>query len=219
MKKLLFIIVILSITITYFGGCKKTSSTDVGGDQSTMGSVGNNFTVTSSNGISDLSAKVVELVDGVSTISVTGKITDESILQLAKMIPKFEFGSFDETTGNFTGNLKMKFTTEGIVDYLNVAERPFVIARFDASVGDTYTCEKANGGTFTRTVTARSDEDEFPYGYYYIKTMTVEEAGRNTAIKKIVYKLNHKFGLVHATVVLQDGSEVSSYLYSVAENK
>ena len=147
-----------------------------------------------------------------------GTITDPNIKVLAATIPNFAFGTYDETTGNFTGDLKMKFTKAGIADQLNAADRSFTLAKFDGKVGDTYTCEKATGGTFTRTVTAKSDVDDFPYGFYNIKTMTIEEPGRNAAIKKIQYRVNHRFGLVYVTVVLQDGSEISSYVYSTAEN-
>lgn len=216
--KNIFIILSIIFSIVVFQNCKKDSSEDVGGDQSTMGEVGNTFSMSTLPGITNVTGSVTELKDGVSNVYVTGKIVNDEFKQLAATIPSFKFGSYDPNTGNFNGNLKMKFTKEGIVDYLNVAERPFTLARFDAKVGDTYTCEKANGGTFTRTVTAKSDVDDFPYGFMDIKTITVEESGRNPAISKIVYRLNHKFGLVHAKVVLQDGSEISSYLYSMAEN-
>jgi hypothetical protein len=219
MKNLLTILCVFALSILLvIVGCKKESSSDIGGDQSTIGEVGNTFSVTSSNGFSNVSMVVTKLEGGVSTIRVTGTITDPAIKQLAATIPNFDFGSYDPATGDFTGDLKMKFTKDGIADLLNVAGRSFTLVKFDGDVGDTYTCEKAAGGTFTRTVTAKSNEDDFPYGYYYIKTMTIEEPGRNAAIKKIIYRTNHRFGLVHATVVLQDGSEISSYLYSQAEN-
>jgi len=112
----------------------------------------------------------------------------------------------------------MKFTKDGIQDYLNAAGKSFTIGRFDAKVGDKYTYESANGGTLTRTVTARSEEDEYPYGFYYIKTITIEEQGRDPAIKKIEYRLNHRFGLVSVWFTLQDGTSYGANLYSIAEN-
>lgn len=221
MKKLFFIAFFAMISLVYFSGCdKKDDPGTVAGDQSTMGVVGNDFTMSTMAGISDAKGTVTELKDGVSTVSVSGTLIDESFKQLAEMIPNFAFGSYDKNTGQISGELKMKFTKDGIVDYLNSEEKPFVIGRFDASVGDSYSVEKVNGsGSFTRTVTARSDEDDFPYGYYYIKTITVEEPGRNPAISKVKYKLNHRFGLVHVTLVMQDKSEISSYVYSFAENE
>lgn len=221
MKKILSIAVILMMAMFFFAACNEDDddNSEVGGDQSPMGEVGNEFSISSAVGMEDLTAEVVEIKDGVSKIRVSGTVTDTNLKKLGETIPNWTFGSYDPETGNFSADLKMKFTTEGIVDMLNSAERPFTLVKFDAEVGDTYTCESASGGTLTREVTARSNEDDFPYGFYYIKTITVEEPGRNPAVKKIVYKLNHRFGLVHATVVLQDGSEIDSYLYSFAENK
>jgi len=221
MKKLFFIAILATFTLVYLSGCneKNDDPGNVSGEQSTIGDVGNTFTMSTMSEISDAEGSVTELKDGVSTVSVSGTVIDESFKQLAELIPNFAFGTYDKTTGQFSGELKMKFTKDGIVDYLNSEERPFVIARFDADVGDTYSVEKVNGGgSFTRTVTARSDEDDFPYGFYYIKTITVEEPGRNPAISKVKYRLNHRFGLVHVTLVMQDKSEISSYLYSFAEN-
>lgn len=221
MKKLLFVAFIASFTLMYFTGCdKKDDPGTVAGEQATMGIVGNDFTMSTMDGISDAKGTVTELKDGISTVSVSGTLIDESFKQLAELIPNFAFGTYDKTTGQFSGELKMKFTKDGIVDYLNSEERPFVIARFDASVGDNYSVERVNGGgSYTRTVTERSEEDIFPYGYYYIKTITVEEPGRNPAINKVKYRLNHRFGLVHVTLVMQDKSEISSYVYSFAENE
>lgn len=220
MKKLLFVTLAVCVALMNFSGCKKDDSSSVGGDQSTMGNVGNTFTISTLPGIEDAKGTVSELKDGVSTVTISGTLTDEKYKQLAELLPNYSLGNYDKNTGEFSGNLKMKFTKEGIVDYLNSAERPFVIARFDANVGDSYSVESVNGaGSFTRTVTARSDEDDFPYGFYYIKTITVEEPGRNPAISKIKYRLNHRFGLVHVTLVMQDKSEISSYVYSFAENE
>jgi len=207
--------VVMIIATTVFTSCKKDSDTDVGGSQSAIGEVGNEFTLSQIQGIDNVTASVISVKKDVSTISISGTLVEEALKELAASIPNIDkFGSYDPVTGEFTGKIKMKFTKEGIVDYLNVAERPFVLVKFDAKVGDTYTCEKANGGTFTRTVTRLSTEDDFPYEGMWIKTITVEEPGRNRAVKKIVYEINHKFGLVHANVFMQDGSVIPAYLHS-----
>jgi hypothetical protein len=46
-----------------------------------------------------------------------------------------------------------------------------------------------------------------------IKTITVEQDSRIPGISKIVYRFNHKFGLVSAEVIAEDGSKVSSQFY------
>ena len=219
MKKVLFIVIIVLTTVLYFSGCKKDSDTDVGGNQSPIGEVGNEFSISQVQGVDNATAIVTSVKNGISTVLISGTLVDENLKELAGLIPNFSFGSYNSTSGEFTGTLKFKITNEGIVDYLNVAEKPFVLAKYDAKVGDTYTCEKANGGTFTRTVTEISEEDNFPYEGMWIKTITVEEPGRNIAINKIVYELNHKFGLVHANIFMQDGSVVAAYLHSDNINK
>jgi len=219
MKKFTFITLFAIITSMVLIGCKKESSSDIGGDQSSIGEIGNNFSISSLSGISNVSATVSKLENGISTIRVTGTITDPNIKALAATMTNVAFGSYDEATGDFTGDLKMKFTKDGIADQLDADGKLFTLAKFDGKVGDTYSCENALGGTYTRTVTAKSDVDDFPYGFYNIKTMTIEGAGRfNGAIKNVKYRVNHRFGLVYITFVLQDGSEISSYVYSTAEN-
>ena len=215
MKSNHLIITSIVIFFTFFTACKKNSDSDVEGSQSTMGEVGNKFSLSQIQGIDDATASVKSLNKGISTISISGTLADEGLKELAASIPNIDkFGSYNASTGEFTADIKLKFTTDGIVDYLNVAGRPFVLVKFDAKVGDTYTCERANGGTFTRTVTMVSTENDFPYEGMWIKTITVEEPGRNRAVEKIVYELNHKYGLVHANVFLQDGTVIPAYLHS-----
>jgi len=221
-KTIFFVILIIAFAIS---GCDRDygyageSGGDIGGEQSLMGEIGNTFGFSTLSGLEDVSAIVTKLDDGISTISVSATITDPKMKELLELIPSFDFGSYNPSTGECTGELKMKFTDKGIVDYLNTKDRPFTIVKFSDKVGDKYTYDRVGGGKVTREVTERSDQDDFPYGFFDIKTMTVEEPGRNPAIKKIVYKLNHRFGLVHVSVVMQDGSEVGSYLYSAAENE
>jgi hypothetical protein len=72
---------------------------------------------------------------------------------------------------------------------------------------------KSDGKTITREVIARSDEDDFPYGFYEIKTITVEQDSRIEGIKKFVFRANHKFGIVYVEVYMEDGTKISSYVY------
>lgn len=215
MKSNHLILTAMVILLTFACACKKNTDSDIEGSQSTIGEVGNAFNISQVQGIDNATASVSRLDKGISTISISGTLVDAGLKELAASIPNIDkFGSYNASTGEFSANVKLKFTKEGIVDYLNVAERPFVLVKFDAKVGDTYTCERANGGTFTRTVTMVSSENDFPYEGMWIKTITVEEPGRNRAVEKIVYELNHKFGLVHANVFMQDGSVVPAYLHS-----
>ncbi|MEI6575982.1 MAG: hypothetical protein WCO63_07375 [Bacteroidota bacterium] len=208
-------------TICFFliSSCEKKNDDPnvLSGSQSPIGSVNNTF-YTSVSGITNVNAKVTELNGGISKVTVSGTLTDSTYKALMATIPNFTFGTYDPASGAFTADVKMKFASDGIQDLANTGGRTFTIVKYDAKVGDTYTCEKANGGTFTRTVTAVTNVDDFPYGFYLIKTITTEEPGRNPAINKVIYKTNHRFGLVAVGFELQDGSSFLINLYSSAEN-
>jgi hypothetical protein len=87
-----------------------------------------------------------------------------------------------------------------------------MLVKYDCNVGDTYKLTKSDGTTITRTVTQKSTTDDFYYGGILIKTMTIEQDSRIPGIKKIIYKVNHKFGLVYLTAVAEDGSSIGGYL-------
>jgi hypothetical protein len=72
---------------------------------------------------------------------------------------------------------------------------------------------KTDGKTITRTVTAKSTTDDFYYGGILIKTITVEQDPKLPGIRKFIYRLNHKFGLVYLQVVAEDGSTIGGYLF------
>ena len=85
---------------------------------------------------------------------------------------------------------------------------------YDCKVGDEYNFTTADGKKVSRKVVAKSTEDDFPYGFYYIKTIDVEQNSNIPGVKKIEYKLNHKFGLVYIAMVMEDGTTISSNIYS-----
>lgn len=50
----------------------------------------------------------------------------------------------------------------------------------------------------------KSETDDYAWGWLLIKTMTVEETGREVpGVSKVVYETNHRFGLVAVTVFLK----------------
>ena len=109
--------------------------------------------------------------------------------------------------------VKVKATDEGIMDYTNADGKPFVMVRYDCNVGDTYKLTKADGKIITRTVTQKSTTDDYYYGMMLIKTITVEQDSRIPGISKIIYKFNHKFGIVYVEAVAQDGTKAGMQIY------
>jgi hypothetical protein len=205
------------LVIAFLGliACEKDngsgSSTNVGGDTNVpMNTVGNVFS--SSVVAGDIyftpSGVVSENNEGVITVDIAGALPAD--FPLASLIP----ASYKDASGNLNTQLKFKNTSEGIVDYLNSDGSPLVLVKYSASVGDKYILEKTDGTTITRTVTAKSTTDDYAYGFYMIKTITVEQDSRIPGVEKIVYNANHKFGLVGIQIVMEDGTSTYIYLYS-----
>lgn len=105
----------------------------------------------------------------------------------------------------------IKITSEGYLDYF-VDGKPWIVAKYSDGVGTKYTVVSNSGETLTRTVTEKTGENDWPLGFFDIKTSLIEQevpAG-DPLFKKISYRVNHKFGLVYLEVVLQDGHEIKT---------
>jgi hypothetical protein len=175
----------------------------VGGDTNlTMNAVGTTFNSYAKIGSTSYNANssitVTANNGGVLTLQIKATLPSN----LAALVP----ASYKDASGKINTNIKIKNTSEGILDYNNADGKPFVIINYSSSVGDKYTLQKSNGNTITRTVTANSTVDDFPYGMMYIKTMTVEQDSRIPGIRKIIYKANHKYSLVQIQIVMEDGT-------------
>jgi hypothetical protein len=224
MKIRLLLIIIFSLSLLI--GCKKKDENAdpnvIGGDPNTeIGQVGNTFALSlkfgnqSPNLNEDI--KVISNNNGLVTLKVKANVNQAPQLkELLNRIPPNKYSvpaNLVDAQGNVDFNVQFKVTSEGIQDYLNAEGKPHTLVKYDAKVGDQYIFKKADGSTEVRTVTARSQTDDFPYGFYYIKTITVEQESRLPGVNKIIYKANHKFGLVHIEVKLDDGTSLSSYIF------
>lgn len=202
-----------------FFACDKEDSNDpnsLGGDVNTeISNVGDEFflSVQVGNDYVDLNdtIKVVSNNNGLITFKIKANVSQSNkIKQLLDKIP----GNVYDAQGNIDAEVQFKITTAGIQDFFNKDQKPHTLVKYDAKVGDQYKLTKSDGKTITRTVTARSDVDDFPYGFYYIKTITLEQDSRIPGIQKFVYRANHKFGIVYVEIYLEDGSKVSSYIFA-----
>ncbi|MBK8212568.1 MAG: hypothetical protein IPK71_02365 [Myxococcales bacterium] len=148
---------------------------------------------------------------GLVTAKVTADPTkDPRIAKFAALIPS----SAKKPDGTIDTEVKFRVTTEGVQDFFNKDGKPHTVVKYAGNVGDTYKISKSDGTVITRTIVAKSDKDDFPYGFFDIKTMTIEQDSRIPGIKKIVIRANHKFGIVHVEAVADDGSTMSSYVLS-----
>jgi hypothetical protein len=179
----------------------------IGGNQHTVGELNNTFTMSTVPGISNPSAKITELTDGISTIEYSCRIDDPNLLEMAKYIPGTTF------VGNLaTGGGKAKITDQGIMNVYD--EGNVVLIKWDASVGDEYSM-KRGANTITRKVVSKSTTDDYFWAWMMIKTSGVEETGRGIpGVSKIEYQTNHKFGLVAIKAYFEDGTSKIVSIYS-----
>jgi hypothetical protein len=192
------------------------SSTSIGGDTNVpMNTVGNVFSGNMYFGNSSVqpTGVISQSSDGIITVDVTAAIPAD--FPLASLIPD----SYKDDSGNLSTQLQFKNTSDGILDYMNKDGSPFVLVKYDCSVGDKYVLEKEDGTKITRTVTKKSSTDDYSYGFYLIKTVTVEQDSRIPGIEKIIYNANHKFGLVGIQIVMEDGTTYDMSLYSTNDLK
>jgi len=154
--------------------------------------------------------KVIKNENGIVTLAVVCDIPQ--IPELQQFVDKIPLEVIKD--GKINTTLKFKITSEGIQYYFNADQKAHTIVKYNAKEGDEYNLKKSNGKTITRKVIARSDKDDFPYGFFEIKTITTEQDSRIPGIKKFVYKTNHKFGVVHIQAHMDDGTIVQSYVYS-----
>lgn len=184
----------------------------LGGSQSTIGEVGNVFTLGSSvTELGNVDAKVASLDDGVSSISISIDIKNAKAREIAKAIPDLNWDG-----DKVSVTRKYRITDEGIQSVHD--EGNLTMVKYDAKIGDSYSL-KMNGNTVKRTVEYKSVDDEYAYGFYDIKVMKVKETGRGLpGVTNLEYVLNHKFGLVGIVLNFEDGSSKTIPLYSRNEN-
>lgn len=115
-----------------------------------------------------------------------------------------------------THTIEGKITSNGIYDYVysnGDKGKPFTLVKFDAKVGDQWEYNVGDKKV-VRKVVKKSTEDDVEYLWWLVKTIDVEETiptgtivnGNASEIKKILWKFNHKFGFIEATVTKTDNT-------------
>ena len=196
MKRLLKFFAFCIATVLTFSTCDLLNN-EVTDPEKTMGKVGNYWSG-GANGYGDGRITISENNDGnvVATLS-------------------FE-GSNYEIEGKITDN--------AIYDYVysnGDTKKPFTLIKFDAKVGDKWEY-KVGSNKVVREVVRKSTDDDTEYGFWLVKTIDVEETiptgtmikGEESDVKKILWKFNHKFGFIAASVTKIDGTIVNVQGYS-----
>jgi hypothetical protein len=196
---------------------KKEDPNSLGGSADVpIGKVGNEFTTSVSIGDNyinfDGSFKVIKNENGISSVKIT--INTATLPNELKRLFDLYPSEYKDNNGNISTELKFKVTSEGIQDFMNPDGKAHTIVKYGDNVGDKYTLTRSDGKTITREITSKSTTDDFPYGMLLIKAMTVERNTSLPGVKKIVYKLNHKFGLVYLQYIMEDGTKANMYVFT-----
>jgi hypothetical protein len=203
-------LIVAAFIALFFCSCslfEKDLSVD--GEQSTMGEVGAEVSSSDVPGVTNAKATVETLEDGISRFTGEATITDPAILNIISNIPEFTVSGNKVTVSG----IKVKVTKEGIES--KIESIPGIIVKYDSKVGDKYPV--ANG--IEREVISKSNVDEYPYGFYLIKVMKVEESPSIIpGVSKMVYVANHKFGIVGLEVTYDDGTTSTYTIWGSAEN-
>lgn len=157
------------------------------------------------------SATMISNEAGLATFKVVADLTtDPRLAKWNALIP----ASAKDSNGRIDTEVKFRITSEGIQDFFNKDHKQHTLVKYAAQVGETWPLTKSDGKTITRRVVARSDQDDFPYGFYDIKTITIEQDSRVPGVQKFVYRANHRFGIVYFEIVADDGSSMSVKLFA-----
>lgn len=225
MKSLYSIFILLVLSLSLISCDKDEDSNDpnqINGDPNLpINTVGNTFGASVK-----LGGNYYDVGDNISIISNNNGLVTLHVVANLSQIPGISAitnaipSNYLDNSGNVNVDLTFKSTSEGIQDYnfFNKSGKYHTIAKFDAKVGDTYSLTKDDGSSIVRTVTERTDLDDFPYGFYNIKTIKVEEDPKIPGINKITYRVNHRFGLVWFEIEMEDGSKASSYFFAQYSN-
>jgi len=207
MKTKVILLVIASALL--FTTCKKDDE-EIKGDQSPMGEVGTIVTSTVQEvaGVSDFSAEVVALENGVSSYSGSAKVTNTFIKNMLANEPAITING-DIVSAS---DIEFKSTLEGIESVSGLDAG--ILVKYDSEVGDTYPL--ASGGE--REVVSKSTEDDYNYGFWLIKVLEIEEHPNKMGVSKIRYWANHKFGLVGIEFTFDDRSTAKFPIYNSTEN-
>ncbi|MCW5907465.1 MAG: hypothetical protein KIS94_06375 [Chitinophagales bacterium] len=213
MKKNLFLSVVLTAAILLaFNSCKKETDPNVLGGSTNIlltqkDSATSVYFAINGQNAGSVEIKVVSNNNGIVTYGGSADpstFPDTAITELLTVIPQLmnyynvqDFSYNIDGTGKLNFQFKLKITSEGM-QHNFVDGKPWT-AKYGDPQGTTYTLKRTNGDVLTTTVTEKTGQDDWPYGFMYIKTSKVEYNAPATdpVLSKVTFRINHKFGLVY----------------------
>ncbi len=211
--KLTTLVVMAFVLLSLFSCSEDESDYDIGGSQSEFGEVGNEIDFGPIQGITNIDVFVSSLQDGVSSFSCSATATNSTYIDLLELVPASLIPGTVKISGDdVEANINMKVTDEGAQLIFNDGSK-LTLVNYDAKVGDTYAVT-VDGVKLENEVTERSTEDDFYWGGMYIKVIKVKAKSTVPGISEVYMIYNHKFGLVGADIVFEDGSIKYLSIYS-----
>lgn len=212
------ILLVSALVLLAFSSCEiigGLNNSTLGGSQSAMGEEG--VTISSPTdiaGVTNFEGEIVSNEDGISTYSATATITNSAIKNFFSNIPGVSF----EGDQLKVENVQFKNTDKGI-EFLT-GPTSGILVKYSSSVGDEYPIGDTD---YTRKVVSKSTTDDYPYAFYNIKVIEVEEDASALAasggVSKLTYYANHRFGLVGFKITFDDGSSAKFTVFTSAENE
>lgn len=221
MKKLLILFYLLAV-ISFWTACEKddSSGNSLGGStqipltvvNSTSSVFGSYDNQTIDGGSITVKKNDNGLVRYEATIDLNQFSEALKLKALTYMTQLVEYYQFD-TAFTITPDNKLKFefdlkiTSEGYMDYFTEG-KPWVIGKYGDGVGTKYTVTREDGEILTREVTEKTGLDDWPFGFLLIKTSKIEHEtpADHPVFSKVIYRMNHRFGLVYVEYQLKDGT-------------
>jgi hypothetical protein len=113
---------------------------------------------------------------------------------------------YKDSSGDVYKEFKFKITSEGIQS-VYAKGRLWTIMKYSDAEGTIYPFTTDNGTKLERKITEKTGKDDWSFGMMYIKTSKVEQNLPETdkTASKIIFRANHKFGLVYFELVLKNG--------------
>lgn len=157
-------------------------------------------------------AYITKSSNGVATVRIKADIqkVDSNI---RKLIPAERL----DANGNVDTEIKFKVTTEGIQDYYysnGDESKPFTIVKHDMKVGTKWSFKTPSGKVVEREVTEKTGQDDWPFGFMFIKTTETTEHNPDVpGVVQTKFRTNHRFGLVHIQYIFATGDTVRLGIY------
>ena len=188
---------------------KEEGPNDLGGDTDlTLSKAGNTYSADITLDGVKLNLKdsiyIKKNDDGIVTMHIS---VSTSELAIKSLIPP----EFTDAQGNIDTDVHFKVTSEGMQDFLYSDQnlsKPFTIVKYADGTGTKYEFTSKNGKKVTREITEKNGLDEWPLVFWKIKTQKIEETPDIPGVKKIIYRANHKYGLVYMEFILNDDTSV-----------